>query len=588
MLLELHIENFAIIDQLDVQLGPGLIAFTGETGAGKSIIIDAVETLLGGRADATLVRSGAERASIEGSFRIPSFSRAAILAILEREDLVESTDLVTLAREIRLNGRSIARVNGHSVNAGLLRELGEYLIDVHGQSEHLSLLRVSQHLGLLDSYAMTDPGSPIQGAFDAYSQAYKRLNALRRELEGLRQAEREAARRADLLNFQIKEIEAARLRPGEEEELRDERNRLANAEELALLAQQAIQALDEGAPDSPAVTDLFGQVVHALTSLARLDAAQSATQERTQALLEELSDLARGLRAYLEGIEFNPKRLDQVEERLSLIHTLKRKYGDTIPVVLQFLESAQRDLETITHAGERILELEAEQAELLHQLGLYGERLSSERHTAADRLGRAIENELNDLNMSGAQFRVDFQTQPDPDGARMADGSQVAFYPFGLERIEFLIAPNPGEGFKPLAKIASGGETSRLMLALKNVLVKADHLPTLIFDEIDQGIGGRVGAIVGEKLWLLARQHQVLCITHLPQLAAFGEQHFHVEKLAQAGRTITQVRAVQGDDRLVELALMLGDVSEGTLHSARELLRLAEQRLEQMQQPQVR
>jgi len=593
MLTELHIEDFAIIDQLDLQFSPGLIIFTGETGAGKSIIIDAVETLLGGRADSTYVRSGSERAIIEAVFHIPEAARSAIHAILEREDLLDEPDYLTMGREIRLSGRNVARVNGRSVNTSLLREIGEYLIDLHGQSEHLSLLRVNQHLGLLDSYALAiseknasgshipaehKPGSTpasqpaLNELLATYQGTYQRLLAVRNELEQLHQAERDASRRSEMLTYQINEIESARLRIDEEEELRDERNRLANAEGLSSLTQEALMALDEGNPEAPAATDLLGQVVHALSGLSRLDPSQSGLLEQAQALSEGLSDLALNLRTYLEGIEFNPKRLDQVEERLALLHGLKRKFGDSIAEILKFAEQAHNQLDEITHAGERIQTLENEQKELLAQLGHEGLALSRERRAAGERLSQAIETELADLYMSGAQFKVDFQQRSDPQGVPLADGQKVAFSAHGLERVEFLIAPNPGEGFKPLAKIASGGETSRLMLALKNVLAKADQVPTLIFDEIDQGIGGRVGAVVGQKLWSLARQHQVLCITHLPQLAVFGEQHFQVQKVIHEDRTSTQVTKLDDEKRLIELAQMLGEVSEGTLHSARELM----------------
>jgi DNA repair protein RecN (Recombination protein N) len=588
MLVELNIDNFAIIDHLRLNLQPGLIAFTGETGAGKSIIIDALETLLGGRADANLVRSGSERASVEGIFSIPPSLREPVHAILEKEELMDNPDWVTLAREIRTNGRNIARVNGRSVTTSLLRELGEYLVDVHGQSEHLSLLRVSQHLRLLDRYATSQAQEPasengnnnssVETLLATYQATYRKIREVQRQLETLHLSESDAARRVDMLTYQIQEIESSRLRPGEEEELKEERNRLANAEGLSKLAQQALEILDEGTPETASVTDLFGQVVHALTSLARIDAAQAALAAETQEQFEALSELGRSLRLYLESIEFNPRRLDQVEERLALFQTLKRKYGETIPAILEFGERACQELETITHAEERIKELDGECQVLLEQLSQEGRSLSQKRRTAASQLNQAIEKELEDLNMTGARFQVDFQQTEDELGAATSNGRKVAYTLNGIDRVEFLIAPNPGEGFKPLTKIASGGETSRLMLALKNVLAQADEIPSLVFDEIDQGIGGRVGSIVGEKLWSLARRHQVLCITHLPQLAVFSEQHFGVEKQVGAGRTATVVRSLEGQDRLVELAQMMGDVSEGTLKSARELVLMASER----------
>ena len=569
MLVELRIDNFAIIDQLEITFDPGLITFTGETGAGKSIIIDAVELLLGGRAEVSMIRSGAKRAMIEATFQIPTSSRDAIQTILEREDLIDDPEFFTIGREIRIGGRSVARINGRNVSAGLLKEIGELLVDLHGQSEHLSLLRVREHLNLLDRYAGDEK------LRENYTRVYQNLVSVNRELTGLRQAESESARQIDVLNYQINEIEAARLESGEEENLISERNRLANAENLASSTQQALIKLDEGTPESPSVTDLLGQILDEIKEVSRIDASQTSLTESFQSTFSTLTDLSRELQNYFDGIEFNPARLNQVEERLELISNLKRKYGETIPAILDYFEGALEKKETITHAGERIAELEQLKSNLLIKLGKSGQALSEIRHRAAEDMDREIEAELDELNMSGARFKVDFQEKIDPEGVPISDGRVVAYDATGIEQIEFLIAPNPGEGLKPLVKIASGGETSRLMLALKNVLARADNIPTLIFDEIDQGIGGRVGTVVGYKLWLLSRHHQVLCITHLPQLAAFGEQHLQVSKQIQDGRTITRVIDLDEEDRLPELAQMLGDTSDGTMHSARDMLQAA-------------
>ncbi len=574
MLTELHIENFAIIDKLQLRFQAGLITFTGETGAGKSIIMDALNTLLGSRADSTFIRSDAEGALIEAIFRIPDVSRTAIHAILEREALLDHPDYVTLGREIRRDSRNVVRVNGRMANVGMLRELGEHLVDIHGQSEHLSLLRVPQHLRLLDRFA------DLQDTATAYKATFKTLVKVRKNLADLRQNERQAAQRADLLEYQINEINAAGLKPGEEKELEEERNRLANAEKLASWGQKALSMLDESSPMEASISDRFGQVLQTLQALAQLDASQTDLRDRVNTTFEEISDISQSLRRYLENVEFNPKRLDYVEERLDLINSLKRKYGDSIEEILAFGVKAQQDLDTITHASERIAELEHEESQLLLELGQRAQALSEKRHAAADLMQKAIETELADLRMSGARFMVDFQFTPDPQGIALPNGERVAFNIDGYERIEFLIETNPGEGFKPLVKVASGGETSRLMLAMKNVLARADHIPTLIFDEIDQGIGGRVGTIVGHKLWQLAQGHQVLCITHLPQLAAFGHQHFRVQKQISDGRTITSAEHIDGKIRLQELAQMLGEVSESTIYSAQEILKIAEQRMQ--------
>ncbi len=566
MLSELRIENFAIINQLELSFDRGLNIFTGETGAGKSIIIDAVETILGSRADATMIRAGADRANIEGNFEVLGEMAKGIQQILDREGLLDEGKIITLGREIRANGRSFARVNGRSVNARLLSELSEYLVDVHGQSEHLSLLNVKQHLSLLDSYAH------VEKELASYQAAYYQLVQARHQLNQLRIAEKDASRQIDLLNYQINEIESAHLQEGEEEVLRSERMRLANAEGIASLVQEAIQLLDEGTPESPSTTDLLGKLTNLMNNLSRLDPTQAKLSDRSQYLLDELTDVAVTVHDYLETVEFNPKRLDQVEERLNLFNNLKRKYGEDIPSVLGFAAKAKLQLDSITHASERIAELEAEEDQLLKTLVEIGETLSARRHAAADQLEIALETQLENLSMAGACFKVDFSTRPSDDGILLKDGQKVQFDGTGFEHVEFLVAPNPGEGLKPLVKIASGGETSRLMLAIKNVLALADRIPTLIFDEIDQGIGGRVGLVVGRKLWELARQHQVLCVTHLPQLAAYGELHFRVSKHIRNGRTETQVEILSGDERLLELAQMMGEVSDGTRQSARELL----------------
>lgn len=566
MLSEIHIENFAIISQLELKFDRGLNIFTGETGAGKSIIIDAVEAIMGSRADSTMVRAGAEKALVEASFEITDEASQPVREILEREALLEGDGRLTLGREIRNNGRSIARVNGRNVSVHILSELSEYLVDVHGQSEHLSLLHVPQHLGLLDSYAH------VEKELAEYQDAYHRLVQLRKQLLELRKAESEAARQIDILKYQINEIETARLREDEEDQLKAERNRLANAEGLASVAQEVVQILDEGTPESPGVSDLVGQVTSLLNNLSRLDPQQEKLAERAQIALEELTDLAAVLRDYLESVEFNPQRLDQVEERLNLIQNMRRKYGQDITAVLHFAEQSRQQLDSITHVSERIADLENNEGLLLTTLGRIGESLSARRREAALNLETALEKELMDLSMAGAKFKVDFSDRLSDDGVTLSNGRKVAFDSTGLEHVEFLVAPNPGEGLKPLVKIASGGETSRLMLAIKNVLALADKVPTLIFDEIDQGIGGRVGSVVGRKLWELAHRHQVLCVTHLAQLAAYGEQHLRVLKQIKDGRTETQVEIVTGEDRLLELAQMMGEVSDGTRQSARELL----------------
>ncbi len=598
MLTELHIRDFAIIDELRLSFSPGFVVLTGETGAGKSIIIDAVSLVLGGRADPTFVRAGAERALVEAVFRLDPAHQAAIHPILEREGLEgDEPDLLVLSREVRAEGRSICRVNGRAVTLALLREVAEGLVDIHGQSEHLSLLRVREHIHMLDRFA------GLEDLRARVADLVAQVRAVRRERAGLEQDEQERARRIDLLQYQIAEIEAADLRPGEEEELAEERVRLANAEQLTLLLAEALRALDEGGEEGRPATDQVGRLLRALEGLARIDATLAPHLQEAEEILYRLQDLAEGLREYQRRVEFNPRRLAEVEERLDLIRRLKRKYGATVAEVLLYARRAAAELETITHSEERIAELQEQEKQLLEELAGAALELSARRREAARHLARGIEAELQDLRMSGARFAVDFRWTEDPEGvpvtpeAVAAAGmspaevpnvslpARLAFDLTGIDRVEFLVSPNPGEPLKPLTRIASGGETSRLMLALKAVLARVDETPTLIFDEIDQGIGGRVGATVGEKLWRLTVAganggvaHQVLCVTHLPQLAGFGDAHLRVEKVPLEGRTVTRVAVLEGPARIEELAQMLGASGESAYRSAEEILEEAARR----------
>jgi DNA repair protein RecN (Recombination protein N) len=580
VLLELSIRNFAIIDELAMDFGLGFSVLTGETGAGKSIIIDGLDLLLGGRADSTMVRTGARRAQIEGVFAI-SNSGSRLTALLEREQLTDDdADQLVLAREVRSNGRSISRVNGRIVNLRLLRRITAGLVDIHGQSEHLSLMRVREHIYLLDRYA------GLEGAREEVGELVRQLYEVRSELKQLRHDERELARKVDLLSYQIEEIRNAALQPGEEESLQEERTRLANAEQLAGLADEAYAYLTGEIDEVPGIQDLLGHTVRALTGLAKIDVSQVSLRQAAEGISFQADDLSNVLRDYREQIEFNPARLAAVEERIELVRRLQRKYGDSIEEVLAYAEKAVVELDAISHSEERIAELEQGEDRLLREIGRTGSVLSGERRAAAARMATAVEQELADLRMTGARFGVDISWRPDPDGAVVApttsvpesgQAERIAFDATGLDQVEFLISPNPGEPLKPMVKIASGGETSRLMLAIKTVLSRADQTPTLVFDEIDQGIGGRVGQTVGQKLWGLSKGlqpgRQVICVTHLPQLAGFGDAHYRVEKQVIGGRTVTRVERLDLlDNRVGEIALMLGGETPATRDSAREIL----------------
>lgn len=434
MLTSLRIENFAIIDHLEVDFGSGLVTLTGETGAGKSILLDAILQLMGGRADATMVRSGADRANVEGAFTLTPEVRAEVNPILEREGLDDEGDLL-LAREIRKEGRSIARINGRSVSGALLKEIGRYLVDIHGQSEHLSLLDPREHLRLLDRYASSaELAAP-------YHATWLELRDLRRELHQLQQDEADSVRQMDLLTYQIQEIETAALKEGEEEALTQEKERLANAESLAELAQRALQSLEDSSPESPAVNDLLGGVLQALGSLCRIDKSQLRLHELAVSAADQLNEVSLELQDYIENIEYNPRRLEQVIERLDLLRNLTRKYGGSVSAVQAFAASSRTWLESITHAGERIAELTARERELLTTLAGRAQALSSYRQEAAARMSAAIESELDDLSMPSAQFKVDFKYAPSQNGLTLSDGSLVSFDASGIDQVEFLIAP---------------------------------------------------------------------------------------------------------------------------------------------------
>lgn len=568
MLTELTIRDFAIIDELHLQVPPGFNVLTGETGAGKSIILDAVMLILGGRADTTMVRAGADQALVEARFHLEPHTRALVNPLLVEDGLEgDSEDELMLSRELRQNGRNICRVNGRAVSLNLVKQIGENLIDIHGQGEHLSLLKPKAHLPLLDAYANL---VAEQRALANEVAAYRKIQ---RELADLRQSEKLMAQRMDMLKFQIEEIDAAKLTSGEEEELKIERKRLGNMEQLNLVVAELLTLFVGADVDSPAVIDLLSQAEKAMGQLARLDEAQVTLLPRVQGLISEFQDVAGELQHYQDSLEFDPERATFVEERLDLLNRLKRKYGDDVAAILQTRTAAATELDKLTHSEERISQLEQEQEKYLRQIGKLAEALSQKRHAAAQTLGQGVVQQLADLQMEGARFEVNFQRTPSPDGAYVGE-ERFAFDDSGIDQAEFYVSANPGEPIKPMVKVASGGETARLMLALKTVLAQVDSTPTLIFDEIDQGIGGRVGDTVGRKLWGLAAHggHQVIVVTHLPQLAGYGDVHFHVSKGQSSGRTITHVRPLSRSDRVDELAAMLGTHGEHARSGAMSIL----------------
>lgn len=568
MLSQLSIRNFAIIDDLVLKIEPGFVVLTGETGAGKSIILDAVTLVLGGRSDSSMVRAGSSQANVEAEFTLNPDLQAIINPLLVDEGLEDDIPgNLHLAREVRENGRSISRVNGRTVSLALLRRIAEPLVDIHGQGEHLSLLKPRAHLPLLDSYA------GLVGQRREFARVVDQLRTVESELQELRRDESLIAQRIDMLTYQIEEISAASLQVDEDEKLREERTRLANAEQLQRLTTEIMAGLMESGDDTPAAIDLIGGAERILSKLVEVDEAQQEVLLELQGLSFQLSEIAARVQQYQEQLEHNPQRLNEVEERLELINNLKRKYGKSIANVLAVQKNASVELEKISNSEERISALEAERQKGLFKIGELGEALSLKRQQAAQTLSAAVEQQLQELYMEGARFSVSFNREPAEEGAFTSNG-RVAFDRTGLDRAEFVISANPGEPLKPMARVASGGETARLMLALKSVLAAVDATPTLIFDEIDQGIGGRVGDIVGRKLWGLAAAggHQVIIVTHLPQLAGYGDAHLRVSKEVGGGRTTTQIENLDRDGRINELAAMLGTGHETAVNGAHSIL----------------
>ena len=621
MLLELNIKDFAIIDTLHLRLHRLFNVFTGETGAGKSIIIDAMSALLGGKIGVEIVRAGTDRATVEGVFSIEALppisdewkpfeatlgadgngtgtllpeltpvdeeqavtnhadaesadARVALATLLHTYDVTPEDGHLILSRDIFASGRTVGRINGRTVTQQVLQQVASWLVDIHGQSEHMSLLRPEQHVNFLDRYAEL---LPLREQLSAKVTEWR--NA-RKTLLSMQENERELARRAEFLRYEIDEIEKAELRPDGTEELEEERTVLSSAErlrELCTLVYGSIKGGDAG-DDFQSALDLLQPALKALSELSRLDKDLEEHETNLSEAIFRLEDIAASISSYESDIEDDPQRLTEVEERLDLIARLKRKYGVTsVDEILQRAADDQAELETIVHRDELIESLQQQDNLLRQEIGRIAQGISERRSEAAVWLSTAMEEQLDDLNMKRARFSVEIEQVCDPNGVPASiNGQPEQFYACdvtGIDRVQFLIAPNPGEPFKPLTKIASGGETSRLMLALKTILAAADATPTLIFDEIDAGISGRSGQIVGEKLWQLTRNHQVICVTHLPQIAAFADTHYNVNKQVYDERTITLVNELRPEQRVREIAYILGgNATDFSMKSAEEML----------------
>ena len=565
MLRELTIRNVAVIDELTVTFVPGLNVLTGETGAGKSILIDALQLVLGARGGDTLLRSGSEEATVEAAFDAGPESRVGEL--LEAEGIiVELGEPLILRRQLFRDGRTKAYASGRLTSVATLRVLGECLVDIHGQQPGHLLLDPRRHLELLDGYA------GITEEARAYRGRYTSWQALQREREALLLAERERAQRRDLLEYQRREIETARLMSGEEESLTGEQAILGNHERLFAAVEQAYDALEES--DEALLTRLAAAAAR-VREAAGIDPRLDEVLETLEAGAIHLREAARRLRDYRARIEFDPKRLEAIESRLHEIGKLKRKYGGTVDEILAHLTRVGADLQVLERSETRLGELEQALTVCQRDLAGHAERLSTARRSASPKLQRAILAEIHELGMAKARFEV--RVSP-------VESGNVGLGPHGKDEVEFLISPNPGEPLKPLHKIASGGELSRTMLAIRVILAAADQTPTVIFDEVDAGIGGSTAEMVGRKLAAVSRQRQVLCVTHLPQIACFADHHVVVSKRSLRDRTETTAQTLSTPKRAQELARMLGGLSRsGTpLQHATELLEAANRQKERM------
>lgn len=563
MLKELHIKNFALIEEFRIEFQSGLNVLTGETGAGKSIIINALDLALGSRADLECIREGQDSATVEALFLL---KEKDLKALVEKLGVAAEEDELIIKRTISRSGKNKVFINGSLTPLSVLSEIGDRLADIHGQHQHQALFQSENHLRFLDAF----------GGLEIDCEEVKKSEASYRELK--RQAERkeekkrERARKKDQLNYEINEIQKARLVPDEEETLLVEMKKLRNAEKICEAVDRAYKELYDS--DGSAL-DILRKANGGLSSAAEMDPALAASAEASNSIMIQLDDLSSGLRDYLSGIEFNPEKLQEMEDRFAEIQSLKRKYGASIQEVLDFLERAESELAGLENEDECSEKLEKELEEVEGKIQGKATLLASNREKASKKFSDVISKELKDLNMEKVEFEVHFQYEPEEGSPFVFKAVTVKLNPHGFGKAEFLFSSNPGENPKPLSRIASGGEISRVMLALKNILPGSADVPTLVFDEVDTGIGGKVAEKVGEKLMKISKGRQVLCITHLPQIAGMAEAHYSIEKSFSGGRTKIAIRELGKEERVDEIARMSGGsvITEATRRHAKEMIK---------------
>ncbi len=551
MLTHIHIWNFAIVEALDIELEAGLSVLTGETGAGKSILLDALGLALGDRADSSMIRHGERRAEISVTF---DTTHAANAQQWLQDNALDSEQECIIRRTVSDKGSSRAFINGKPATLQQLRELAEMLVDLHGQHEHQSLMKTEVQQQLLDDYANH---SDLLAAVD---QCYQQWHAINREIETLSSAKHEQDSRLDLLRYQVNELEALALQPGEAAELDQEFKRLSNASELLQTSEAALQALEDA--DQGSVSQQLAHFAQALQQLGKTDAALGEIAALLDSALIQVNEAGRELHAYVDSLELDPQRLTWLYERIGQIHTLARKHqveADALPAVL---EQMQQELDGIENADSRLEELQQRREQLAVDYQKAAQKLSKSRKKAAATLSDKVSAAMQELGMEGGRFEIALDTRDN------------GFHRLGAEQICFLVSANPGQPPKPLNKVASGGEISRISLAIQVIAAEATRIPTLIFDEVDVGIGGRVAEIVGQKLKQLAQHRQVICVTHLAQVAAQGDHHLQVSKQSDAATTLSQIHYLDQPQRVEELARMMGgiEITRQTLSHAEEML----------------
>lgn len=559
VLLELHIHNFAIIEDISLEFHNGMTVLTGETGAGKSIIIDAVSLLAGGRGSADFVRHGTNKCTLEGHFTMPKSN--ALLELLEEESIESDPNQLVIQREIYQNGRSVCRVNGSVVTINSLKVIGSYLIDIHGQNEHQELMQNENHIHLLDHYG----SESLRTLFEDYSKTYGEYRFTLRQFNDWQDKEQELAQKIDILRFQTDEIEEANLIIGEEEELEEEERRLTNFQNITEALTFSYQALQDG---EPSALEMVGKAMDEMKNVADVDQSLKDISETLTNSFYILQELATDVFNELDRQEYDEDRLNEIASRLNLIQQLKRKYGSSIQEILDFYEESIEELTLIQGGAKSKTELLEKLEKLKKELVSKGKKLSTNRRKVAKSLETSIHEQLQGLYMDKVIFVVEFKNELD-------EMSAINSTRYGLDEIEFYISTNPGEPLKPLTRIASGGELSRMMLAMKSIFARSQGVTSIIFDEIDTGVSGRVAQSIAEKIYSISTHSQVLCITHLPQVAAIANNHLYVKKATFKDRTTTEANILTENERVEEIARMLSgsETTKAAIQAAKELRR---------------